>query len=70
VVEGPVCKPTCCTFGGRELDTLYITTSRLGEPDEKLAKEPTAGGLYAVKPNVRGLKDIPFGNDGIHHRAS
>jgi len=69
-VEVPVCKPTCCAFGGNDLDTLYITTSRLGEPDERLAKEPTAGSLYAVNPGVRGLKDTPFGNDCFHHRAS
>jgi L-arabinonolactonase len=59
-VEVPVCKPTCCAFGGAELDTLYITTSRLAEPAERLAREPTAGSLYACKPGVRGLIDIPF----------
>jgi L-arabinonolactonase len=64
VIQVPVCKPTCCAFGGPELDTLYITTSRLGEPEERLAREPTAGGLYAVKPGVRGLVDMPFANEG------
>ena len=60
VVEVPVEKPTCCAFGGPDLDTLYITTSRLGSTTERIAEEPTCGGLYAMKPGVRGLVDAPF----------
>jgi L-arabinonolactonase len=56
----PVAKPTCCAFGGPDLATLYITTSRLGEPAERLASEPDAGCLYAVVPGVRGLPTAPF----------
>lgn len=59
-IEVPVKKPTCCTFGGADLDTLFITTSRLGESETDLAREPTAGGLFAVKPGVRGVADTPF----------
>ena len=60
VVEVPVRKPTCCAFGGPDLDTLFITTSRLDEPEDILAREPKAGGLFAVRPGVRGLADQPF----------
>jgi L-arabinonolactonase len=60
VVEVPVRKPTCCSFGGRDLDTLFITSSRLGEGEEDLAREPEAGGLFAVRPGVRGVADTPF----------
>jgi L-arabinonolactonase len=60
VVEVPVRKPTCCAFGGADLATLYITTSRLMEDDENLRREPTAGSLYSVMPRVRGLADRPF----------
>jgi L-arabinonolactonase len=59
-VEVPVRKPTCCTFGGADLDMLFITSSRLGESEADLAREPAAGGLFAVKPGVRGIPDIPF----------
>jgi len=69
VVQVPVRKPTCCAFGGRELDTLYITTSRLGEPADKLGQEPTAGSLYAVRPGTCGLIDRPFANSGIDHKT-
>ncbi len=59
-VEVPVAKPTCCAFGGPGLDTLFITTSRLGETAERLAREPEAGGLFAVRPGVAGIETPPF----------
>ena len=61
VIEVPVRKPTCCAFGGAELDTLFITTSRLDETPEQLAREPLAGALFAVKAGVSGCEDTPFG---------
>jgi L-arabinonolactonase len=60
VIEVPVWKPTCCAFGGPDLDTLYITTSRLMSGNDVLEKEPESGGLFAVKPGVRGVVDTPF----------
>lgn len=60
IIDVPVWKPTCCAFGGPNLDTLYITTSRLMSDENTLAKEPLSGGLFAVKPGVRGLEDVPF----------
>lgn len=45
---------TACTFGGPDLATLYITTSRENlDPGE----DPTAGSLYAVEPGARGQAD-------------
>jgi L-arabinonolactonase len=60
-VEVPVKKPTCCAFGGRDLDILFITSSRLGESQSDLEREPSAGSLFSVKPGVLGLVDQPFG---------
>ncbi len=60
VIDVPVWKPTCCTFGGTDLDTLFITTSRLASSREVLDAEPASGGLFAVKPGVRGVEDVPF----------
>jgi L-arabinonolactonase len=59
-VDVPVKKPTCVAFGGPDLDTLFITTSRLGSAPELLEREPQSGGLYAVRPGVKGLVDPPF----------
>ena len=60
VIDVPVWKPTCCAFGGPNLDTLYITTSRLMSSSDVLKKEPHSGGLYAVKPGINGVIDAPF----------
>ena len=59
-VELPVRKVTCCAFGGKDLDILFITTSRLDSSPEEIEREPTSGSLYAFRPGVRGLPDTPF----------
>ena len=60
IVDVPTWKPTCCAFGGPDLDTLYITTSRLMSSEDQLSQDPHAGGLFAVNPGVRGVLDAPF----------
>jgi L-arabinonolactonase len=60
IIDVPVWKPTCCAFGGPDLDTLFITTSRLMSDQTALIKEPESGGLFAVKPGIRGVIDTPF----------
>lgn len=61
IVEVPVAKPTCCDFGGPDLQTLYITTSRLGSEEALLAREPLSGGLFAYRADVRGVPGKSFG---------
>ncbi|KQX05204.1 MULTISPECIES: SMP-30/gluconolactonase/LRE family protein [unclassified Leifsonia] len=57
VVELPVSQVSACTFGGSDLRTLYITTSRQGFSPEE---EPEAGSLFAVQPGATGLPVVPF----------
>lgn len=45
---------TCCCFGGKDLDILFITTA---SENRDRAVEPHAGGLYAVKLPFRGRKE-------------
>ena len=59
-IEVPVKKPTCCAFGGPDLETLFITSSRLGETDKDLEREPLAGCLFSVKPGVIGVVENDF----------
>ncbi len=56
----PTDLPTCCGFGGKDLDILYVTTATVGRPPEKLAGQPHAGGLFAVDAGVRGLPEAHF----------
>ncbi|HAO99101.1 MAG TPA: hypothetical protein DCQ83_03540 [Fibrobacteres bacterium] len=57
----PVPNVTSCTFAGKDLDTLFITTARYGMSDEDVANYPIAGSLFSVKPGVRGLPVPMFG---------
>ncbi|RRO20638.1 SMP-30/gluconolactonase/LRE family protein [Saccharopolyspora rhizosphaerae] len=52
VIEVPAPKVTSCTFGGADLDRLYITTS---QTDTDLDQHPGAGAVFATDPGVRGL---------------
>ena len=60
VIDVPVKKPTCCAFGGEDLATLFITSSRLGETDDDLRNQPQSGGLFPVQPGAAGCEDQPF----------
>ncbi len=60
VIEVPCQNPTSVAFGGRALDTLYITTSRLTLSEEQARLQPLAGRLLAVRPGVPGLPETPF----------
>jgi len=54
-VRVPAPNVTSCTFGGQNLDELYITTARQGLTDEELSLSPQAGGLFKVKTKVKGM---------------
>lgn len=55
VVEMPTRNITNCTFGGKDLDLLYITTAASPDKSDRLA-----GSLFAIKTNVRGLPENRF----------
>ncbi|MBV8533964.1 MAG: SMP-30/gluconolactonase/LRE family protein [Alphaproteobacteria bacterium] len=59
-IELPVTQPTCCVFGGKRLEILYITTAREGLAPEQLARQPLAGGVFALTPGVAGLPEPGF----------
>lgn len=63
-IELPVSLVTNCVFGGPDLDTLYISSARVTLDEAKLRKQPLAGGIFAVKPGVRGLVPSPFNIQG------
>lgn len=55
----PVLKPSMCAFGGRDLDTLFVTSIR---PAGDLGDQPLAGGVFALQPGVKGLEETCFNN--------
>ncbi|MDP4301312.1 SMP-30/gluconolactonase/LRE family protein [Leptothrix discophora] len=54
-VRLPVRCPTMPCFGGADLRTLYITTSRENRPEAELAAQPWAGCVLAMRVDVPGL---------------
>jgi sugar lactone lactonase YvrE len=59
-IEMPVSRPTSCTFGGKDLDRLYISSASIGLDEQASAMQPNAGGLFMLVPGVQGIADIPF----------
>ena len=53
----PVKKPAMCAFGGANLDTLFVTSIR---PAGDLSDQPLAGGVFALKPGVKGLEEPAY----------
>jgi len=51
----PAPNVSSCAFGGKNLETLYITTARAWVNDAKLKEFPLSGGLFSVKPGVHGV---------------
>ena len=60
VIPIPTHRPTCCAFGGPNLDVLYVTTASQQMSAEDLAQQPLAGALLAVDVGVRGLVEPRF----------
>ncbi|MBJ7373035.1 MAG: SMP-30/gluconolactonase/LRE family protein [Pseudomonas sp.] len=56
-LEVPVKKPTMCAFGGSNLDTLFVASIRPGDDHDP---QSLAGGVFALKPGVKGLAEPQF----------
>jgi sugar lactone lactonase YvrE len=57
VIPLPARRVTACTFGGVDLDALFITTSRVAVP---AGEQPAAGALFVAHPGVRGVPAATF----------
>jgi sugar lactone lactonase YvrE len=51
----PVRCPTMPCFGGPDLRTLFVTTSREKRPEAELAAQPLAGCVLTMRVDVPGL---------------
>ena len=60
VVPVPARQPTRPAFGGPRLDTLYVTSARVGLTEAELAADPHAGALFQYPTDMRGLAEPRF----------
>lgn len=56
----PVQCPTSCTFGGEDLDQLFITSASRDLTAQDRLQQPHAGGLFRCNPGVRGVAELLF----------
>jgi L-arabinonolactonase len=58
VMSLPVKNPSCCTIGGGGYDRLYVSSARVDNSVEELARTPGAGGIWQiVLPRALGLPE-------------
>jgi len=58
VMSLPVKNPSCCTIGGAAYDRLYISSARVDNSVEELARTPGAGGIWQIAlPRALGLPE-------------
>ena len=55
----PVKNPTSCTFGGENLDELYVTTASIGLTEDEARGQPSAGDLFRIHTGITGQAE-PF----------
>ncbi|MDX8452129.1 SMP-30/gluconolactonase/LRE family protein [Mesorhizobium sp. VK9D] len=61
IAELPCSWPTSCAFGGENFDVLFVTSARFTMSADHLQANPQEGGLFAIRPGVRGAPANRFG---------
>jgi sugar lactone lactonase YvrE len=59
-IDLPTRNPTCLTFGGPDLRTLFITTARIKLSPDELAAQPMAGAVFTITVAKQGLDEPRF----------
>ena len=61
-IRVPTSKPSMCSFGGPDLDVLFITSIRPGQPQgDDVA---LGGAIFATRPGVSGLAEAAYPGPG------
>jgi sugar lactone lactonase YvrE len=56
-IKLPVAKVTSCTFGGENLEDLFISSAKVGITEDELNEQPLAGSLFVI--HNCGFKGMP-----------
>lgn len=54
-IKVPVPHVSSCSFAGKYLDHLVITTAKEGMAPEDIVKYPESGNVFVVKPGIKGV---------------
>lgn len=62
-IKLPVSRVTSCTFGGKDLTNLYITSASVGLSAKEMSKQPLAGSVFVIEnTDCQGFESIKFKN--------
>ncbi|SBT18315.1 L-arabinolactonase [Marinomonas gallaica] len=56
----PATYPTMVAFGGKDMNTLFVTTCRAAQTDAELEQFPQAGGIFALDVENKGQIEFRF----------
>ncbi|MDB5279615.1 MAG: SMP-30/gluconolactonase/LRE family protein [Ferruginibacter sp.] len=57
----PVARITSCTFGGEDLQDLYVTSASIGLTEKEHKEQPLAGSLFVIKNSgYQGMQTVAF----------
>ncbi|MDR5751656.1 MULTISPECIES: SMP-30/gluconolactonase/LRE family protein [unclassified Caballeronia] len=59
-IDVPSAQPSCVAFGGAALDTLFVTSARVGLDEAALQRDPHAGGVFIATPAASGIAEPVF----------
>jgi sugar lactone lactonase YvrE len=60
IITMPVLRPTSCAFGGLGMQTLFVTSARIGLAAPQLAQHPLSGSVFAIHGIGQGMKVPPM----------
>jgi sugar lactone lactonase YvrE len=62
-IKLPVSRITACTFGGKDLNDLFITSASIGLSEDELKEQPLAGSLFVIRNcGFHGTQTFEFNN--------
>lgn len=56
----PVIQPSSCTFGGRNMNELFITSARKDLDEAAMRQYPLSGAVFRIETNVEGMPMFEF----------
>lgn len=56
-ISVPCPQPSCITFGGPDMQHIFVTSAREGLTNQQLAQSPQSGNLFIFTSNMRGLPE-------------
>ena len=65
ILQLPVSKVTSCTFGGKNLNELFITTASVGLNDIEAERQPHAGKLFKFVTQEQGYASNCYRSENI-----